>query len=255
MNYPGGKGACYHHIINLMPPHDVYIETHLGGGNVLERKLPSPSTIGIDVDATVIETWQGRAEYKKPGYTFINGDAGSILSEMTLTGRELIYSDPPYLHSTRKGGRLYEHEMTDEQHEAWLQTLKRSNCSVIISGYKSDLYMDTLSGWFYKEFQAATRRGLATESVWCNYRPTGRMHDYRFVGDNFRQREQIKRKRARWLKNFKALPPAERYSIYEVLSDHIATDSEATGFIAINNEGLRQTSSHTATINTRQIKR
>lgn len=98
MNYPGGKGGCYHHIINLMPPHDVYIETHLGGGNVLKRKRPALSTIGIDVDAAVIETWQSREEYKKPGYTFINGDAGSILSEITLTGRELIYSDPPSPH-------------------------------------------------------------------------------------------------------------------------------------------------------------
>ena len=32
MRYPGGKGKCYQHIINLMPMHDTYIETHLGGG-------------------------------------------------------------------------------------------------------------------------------------------------------------------------------------------------------------------------------
>ena len=36
MTYPGGKGGngFYQKIINLIPPHDVYIETHLGGGAI-----------------------------------------------------------------------------------------------------------------------------------------------------------------------------------------------------------------------------
>jgi site-specific DNA-adenine methylase len=35
--YPGGKGGAgvYQTIINNIPPHDTYIETHLGGGNIL----------------------------------------------------------------------------------------------------------------------------------------------------------------------------------------------------------------------------
>jgi site-specific DNA-adenine methylase len=34
MRYPGGKGGAgvYQTIINNIPPHDTYIETHLGGG-------------------------------------------------------------------------------------------------------------------------------------------------------------------------------------------------------------------------------
>lgn len=40
MNYHGGKGGVFQKLINLMPPHEVYIETHLGvaqlcGTNVL----------------------------------------------------------------------------------------------------------------------------------------------------------------------------------------------------------------------------
>ncbi|KHE92566.1 MAG: hypothetical protein SCABRO_01681, partial [Candidatus Scalindua brodae] len=38
MNYPGGKGGVFQKLINLMPPHDVYIETHLGGGAVIRNK-------------------------------------------------------------------------------------------------------------------------------------------------------------------------------------------------------------------------
>ena len=163
---------------------------------------------------------------------------------MAITGDTLIYSDPPYLLSTRKSGPRYKHEMTDKQHEAWLAILKGLDCPVILSGYKSEMYMDTLKGWFYKEFQAKTRRGMATESVWCNYRPQGRMHDYRYVGENFRERERIKRKSGRWLKNFKGLSPAERYSIYESIAHYIVTDGEATCDIVVNGDRLRPTSSH-----------
>jgi len=49
MRYPGGKGKCYQHVINLMPPHSVYIETHLGGGSVLRHKRPAKRNIAIEV--------------------------------------------------------------------------------------------------------------------------------------------------------------------------------------------------------------
>jgi DNA adenine methylase len=40
MTYNGGKGASGVHqqIINKMPKHRVYIETHLGSGNILRKK-------------------------------------------------------------------------------------------------------------------------------------------------------------------------------------------------------------------------
>lgn len=57
--YPGGKGAAgvHQNIINLIPPHDVYIETHLGGGSIMLRKRPSSINIGIDLDPEVIDAW------------------------------------------------------------------------------------------------------------------------------------------------------------------------------------------------------
>ena len=207
MNYPGGKGGCYHHIINLIPPHRVYIETHLGGGNVLERLRPAQSTIGIDVDAAVIDLWKSLPEYQGPGYTFINGDAGSIIQRMELKGDELIYSDPPYLMSTRESGPLYNHEMSDEQHREWLEILLSVDCPAIISGYKSEMYMDMLAGWNYRTFQNTTRQGVVTEYAWFNYNLTAAKADYRYLGANFREREQIKRQRTRWVNNFNGLPP------------------------------------------------
>ena len=41
MNCIGGKGGVYQRLINLIPPHDVYIENHLGGGAVIRKKYPA----------------------------------------------------------------------------------------------------------------------------------------------------------------------------------------------------------------------
>lgn len=74
MRYPGGKGGAgvYQTIINNIPPHDTYIETHLGGGNILERKRPAARSVGIDVDPEVIEVWQ---QLDVPGLELHHGDA------------------------------------------------------------------------------------------------------------------------------------------------------------------------------------
>ena len=45
----------YQQIINLMPAHEIYIETHLGGGNILLRKRPARSTIAIEIDTRALE--------------------------------------------------------------------------------------------------------------------------------------------------------------------------------------------------------
>ena len=53
MGYFGSKatsGLCQP-LIAMMPPHDTYIETHLGGGAIMRRKLAALHNIGIDRDA------------------------------------------------------------------------------------------------------------------------------------------------------------------------------------------------------------
>ncbi|MBY8168177.1 hypothetical protein KW507_15995 [Vibrio fluvialis] len=48
----GSKAAsgAYQQIINLMPPHDCYIEAFLGGGTVMKRKAPAIRSFGLDLD-------------------------------------------------------------------------------------------------------------------------------------------------------------------------------------------------------------
>lgn len=65
----------------------------------------------------------------------------------------LFYLDPPYIHSTRKGGKEYEHEMTDEDHKELVETLLQSNSAVILSGYKNEIYMPLEdAGWITRQY-------------------------------------------------------------------------------------------------------
>jgi len=212
MRYPGGKGGSFRHLVNLMPPHRVYIETHLGGGNVLMRKRPATVNVGVDVDGSVIATWRDKRSWLPFPLELHQADAVSFLRSYPFEGGELVYCDPPYLPETRRRLNLYRHEYTREQHVELLETLVMLPCFVILSGYPSSLYAEVLQhrhGWRVIEYNTTTRRGSRLECAWFNFEPVAR-HDCRYVGDNYRERERIKRKRDRWRAKFAAMDQAER---------------------------------------------
>lgn len=218
-----------------MPPHHTYIETHLGGGNVLERKRPSSRNIGIDVAGSVIATWSDRIPKLPFDLELHQSDAVQFLKAFTFKGGELVYSDPPYLHSTRRTLDLYENEYTEAQHVELLDVLVQLPCFVIISGYESPLYRTMLQqrhGWRCIEFPNTTRRGRVMECAWFNFNTSDHLHDSRYVGNNFRERERIKRKRNRWRNKFEKMDAGERQVILEALLD-------AAGNVTIADSGRR----------------
>jgi DNA adenine methylase len=88
----------------------------------------------------------------------------------------LYYCDPPYLHSTRTAPKAYgAFEMTEEQHRELLDVLRQCKGKVMLSGYPSELYDDTLAGWTRHTFDlpnqvsAAKVKGRETEVLWCNF--------------------------------------------------------------------------------------
>lgn len=215
----GGKGGAgvYQQIINQIPPHRVYIEAFLGAGAVLRAKAPAAIAIGIDVDEQLIGRWAGA-----PGVTTICGDALAFLAGYAWRGDEFVYCDPPYLMSTRSSARpIYRHEFaTIEQHRALLTLLRTLPCAVAISGYWSPLYELELVGWRAITFQTVKHSGhVATEYLWMNYPEPLELHDYRYLGRSYRERERIKRKQQRWRARLRAMPALERYALLSVLTD------------------------------------
>ena len=87
-------------------------------------------------------------------------------------GRELIYSDPPYLHHTRTSGRRYRFDYEEQDHIELLELLKTLPCNIILSGYPSALYDERLAGWRTLELQVMNHAGVRTEKLWFNFTPT-----------------------------------------------------------------------------------
>lgn len=87
----------------------------------------------------------------------------------------LFYCDPPYpLHTRserqRYAGKGYVHELTDDDHRALAEQLRRVRGRVVVSGYACDLYDREL----YPDWERHERAHLAdgakqrTEVVWLN---------------------------------------------------------------------------------------
>jgi DNA adenine methylase len=210
MRYPGGKGRCYQHIVSLMPPHRTYIETHLGGGAVLRHKKLAERSIGIDLDDRVIARWRG---VDLPGLSLVHGDALAFLRSFSFDGSELVYCDPPYLRSTRRSERIYRHECSEAQHKDLLALLRTLPCAVILSSYECPLYAETLSDWRSVQFPGDSHVGPRTEWAWCNFPEPVTLHDPRFVGADFREREKIKRRRVGLTRKIERLPALERAAL------------------------------------------
>lgn len=227
VRYPGSKAAdgVYHRIIGLMPPHEVYVEAFVGSGAILRRKRPARSSIVIDVDADVAAFWRRQ---DLTSTTVVHGDALRVLLDYPWTGRELVYADPPYVMAARRSSLpLYRHEMTDAQHRDLLTILKCLPCPVLLSGYRNDIYDDALGAWRRLDFLAATHAGPALESVWFNFELQA-LHDWRYLGANFRERERIKRKQARWRRRLSSMPAMERAAMLESLLE-LASPGAARG--------------------------
>lgn len=217
MAYPGGKNGAgvYQTIINLMPPHQVYIEPFLGGGAIMRLKRPASLNIGIDRDAAAVKKISAELATRGDSgskFRILTGNGIGFLERHEFTGQELVYCDPPYLKSTRTSGDLYRFEMTDTQHARLLDVLKALPCAVMISGYYSDAYSQALANWNFHTFTGQTRGGPRTEWVWYNFEPAA-LHDYRYLGTNFRERERIKRKKSRWLSRLNSMNQFERQAL------------------------------------------
>jgi hypothetical protein len=264
VSYPGGKNGAgvYQTIINRMPPHPVYIEPFLGGAAILRLKQPAALNVGVDLDAAAIarcSEWaragSGHAKKNSEGglrrrptpktaisdrqFRFHRGDGIAFLKSYHFTGQELVYCDPPYMMETRTRS-LYQFEMTNAQHAELLRVLKGLKCRVMISGYWTRLYHLELTSWNVARFEAMTRGGrTATEYLWFNFPEPLALHDYRYLGEDFRERERIKRKKLRWVKRLERMPMLERRCLLEAIAS-LAGNGDSAGRIAASGDGGRR---------------
>lgn len=200
------SGLCQN-IIAMMPPHHTFIETHLGGGAIMQRKPAAVKNIGIDLDGAALAAFD--CDYP---VNLVQDCAHRFLSEYDFREDQpvLIYADPPYL--GRTSGRRYRFDYCEADHVALVEVLRSLPCQVILSGYQSVLYDEMLQDWHQVSLQAMCWGGVRTETIWYNY-PLDRVHWARYAGKNFTDRQRIKRKAEGWGRRYQAMPPAERLAV------------------------------------------
>lgn len=222
-HYFGGKGAAgtYQQIINLMPPHNFYGEFFLGSGKIMRKKKAAQYSLGCEINPKVYELWCGAPLPRE--FVIINWDAFKLLRALKRVKalfspkKGLIYLDPPYTHEERKSNTRYEHELTPDQHDELLTLAQdlSSHFHVMISCYDSEKYQTILNGWNKHSFNSTTRRGVAIETVYFNYEVPTQLHDYRYLGDDFREREKHKRAKVNLMNKLERFDPRVRNALLE----------------------------------------
>lgn len=94
----------------------------------------------------------------------------------------LIYTDPPYVLSTRHG-KQYRHELDDKGQNDLLDVLLVHKGPVLLSGYDNDLYNSRLKGWHREETVSCSQVcSKKREILWMNFEPDKQMRieDYLF---------------------------------------------------------------------------
>ncbi len=76
-----------------------------------------------------------------------------------------------------------------------------------------------MEGWQTYSFQAGCHHGVATEYIWMNYPAPVELHDYRYLGDTFRERERIRMKLTGWTKRIISLPVLQRQALLGAIKE------------------------------------
>jgi site-specific DNA-adenine methylase len=245
-SYFGGKGGCFRHLINQIPPHNRLI-IPFAGHCAIVRHMQLPQRVMLnDLDASVFRWWRRYLEAATPiqeaKYFFnmeteqerrilVKNQCGlELLEDLSREvriddenhglQRAFIYLDPPYLHSTRKSESRYRHELSHDDHVRLLAIVNELPCRIMISGYSSKLYTTKLASWRHFDFPSSTRGGMATEHVWCNYPEPTELQDYRYLGRDRRERFKLLRREQNMIEKLSRLPELERNALLTAVDSH-----------------------------------
>ena len=129
-----------------------------------------------------------------------------------------------YVHRHPSFGRdfpiRYRFKLTEEQHGLLITYLRACRCNVLLSGYWSQLYADRLSDWRAIHWPQMTRGGFPKEEwLWCNFPEPMELHDYRYLGEDYREREDLARMKKRWTAKLRAMTRLKRLAMMAAIAE------------------------------------
>jgi DNA adenine methylase len=90
----------------------------------------------------------------------------------------LFYVDPPYPKASRSNpsDRCYNHDFTEAQHIELAEALLSLRATVLVSGYRSEIYDSLYADWWREDKASIVQGGgRRIESLWMNREPSPRL--------------------------------------------------------------------------------
>lgn len=226
-NYPGAKDTqhVYKTIINNIPKTEYFEELFAGSAAItfelLKVKVLPYLTKLNDLNQKVIDELKVKFENQCVFYTCC--DALEYLELFGNDNTERVYFlDPPYKHETRPGNeKLYEHEMTDNDHVKLLQTVLQTKGKFMIIHPKCDLYDTMLKDWRKVEIKIRYHKKTSIECLYMNYPEPTELQTYAYLGKDCWDRQRIKRKASSIVEKFKKMPVLERNYVLNELCKNL----------------------------------
>lgn len=218
-NYTGNKKiqGIFQKIINEIPPVNRFCEWFAGGAGIASIINVSPDKIWLN---EIDPKQHQKLCLKFPDFINTNENIFSLFLKSlsdpkAIHKNDFLFLDPPYLHETRNSNKLYKFEMRNDEHVLFLDFVKKLKCNVMIIHPKCDLYDTELRDWRKIEITLKYWQKSSTEILYVNYPAPTKLQDYRFVGNDRVQRQQIKRKAENMVKKLLEMPEHERSYILE----------------------------------------
>lgn len=228
-NYPGAKSGSgiIQWLINNIPYHLRYYELFAGSAQLYRAKTKAKLSVLADIDQNVVVRLVNETKIIEcPGNKIITGSFFDVIKDINFqAGVDFIYLDPPYPKSSRRSERpIYNHEMLeDSEHEKLLKLILKLEANVMISTRQNELYDIYLKNWRKKTFDTRGRHGTETEVIYMNYPEPQLLHQYDYLGNDYIDRQRIKRKVVRFYKKIQLLPSLEKHLFIQELINNDLT--------------------------------
>lgn len=138
-----------------------------------------------------------------------------LIEDNVFTAEDFIFADPPYIFSTRNSGsKYYKFEFDSRSHIEFLNYMISLNCKIMITHPECDLYNENLKGWSKEPFEYRGRNSWIKDCVYTNYNQSDiELLNFDALGEDFTDRQRIKRQRKNIVNKFINLDPLIRKAV------------------------------------------
>lgn len=218
--YPGRKGAAgvWQTIVSEIPKCKIFVDAMCGSG-IIASKVQADTIVLNDLNDVVITQLEQKNNHLKH-VRFTNYSYEKLFSVLSQSDGVVFYFDPPYLFETRQSKLpLYRHEWNENDHARFLSLIIQVKKPVLISHYPCNLYDTVLKDWRIIEYEAMTHTGMRKENLYMNFKAPLLLQNWQHVGENFTDRQRIKRKITRLINSLKNETEKERAAIITAVVD------------------------------------